>query len=85
MRSLPGWHNPFRNRCFIASAARELALPAHKLNTYMKLIDILIWIILLGFVLGIGVYSQWPLTITPDAAMHAEIVGMINEQGFLTS
>src|SRR3989344_4834157 len=40
----------------------------------------------LGIFLSIlGVYSQFPATITPDAAMHAEIVESIGHQGFLTT
>src|SRR3989344_5206253 len=36
-----------------------------------------------GIMLALGVFSQWPTTITPDVAMHAEIVEIIKIQGFI--
>jgi hypothetical protein len=39
--------------------------------------------LLFVFLLLFGIYSQWSTTITPDAAMHAEIVVAIKEQGFI--
>lgn len=43
----------------------------------------LVFLFLLLFMLTLGIYSQWPTTLTPDAAMHAEIVHLIGQQGFL--
>jgi len=41
--------------------------------------------ILFLFLIVLGVWSQWPTTITPDAAMHAEIVELIGQQGYVTT
>lgn len=37
-------------------------------------------IALVQLLLGVG--SQWPATLTPDAAMHAEIVELVRQQGY---
>jgi hypothetical protein len=44
-----------------------------------------VFVVLSLFLLWMGVVTQWPTTITPDAAMHAEIVYIIKQQGFITS
>ena len=44
---------------------------------------IILVILLISLLLILGVLSQWPTTITPDTAMHAEIVEIIKEQGFI--
>ncbi len=44
---------------------------------------ILVVFFVFTFQLILGIYSQFPTTITPDAAMHAEIVNIIREQGFI--
>lgn len=43
----------------------------------------LVFIIIFIFQLSLALYSQFPTTITPDAAMHAEIVEIIKTQGFV--
>ena len=43
------------------------------------------FLILFLFLIVLGVWSQWPTTITPDAAMHAEIVELIGQQGYVTT
>lgn len=45
----------------------------------------IIFFLLFAFLIILGVWSQWPTTITPDAAMHAEIVELIKSQGYLTT
>src|SRR3989338_10710695 len=37
------------------------------------------------FLLFLAIQSQFPAAITPDAAMHAEIVEAIGHQGFITT
>src|SRR3989338_7962505 len=44
-----------------------------------------LFIVLGVFLTVLGVYSQFPTTITPDTAMHAEIVEAIGHQGFITT
>ena len=48
--------------------------------TRLGMIVFLIYAVILAV---LGVFSQWPTTITPDAAMHAEIVEIIKVQGFI--
>lgn len=51
----------------------------------MGVLKVLNWCLLFSFLFALAVYSQWPTTITPDAAMHAEIVVAIQEQGWITA
>ncbi|HLC74701.1 MAG TPA: hypothetical protein VJH88_02490 [Candidatus Nanoarchaeia archaeon] len=47
--------------------------------------EFLLFVLLFCILLALGIYSQWPTTITPDAAMHAEIVELIRAQGVVTT
>src|SRR3989344_3811411 len=47
--------------------------------------EVVLFIVLSVFLTILGVYSQFPTTITPDTAMHAEIVEAIGHQGFITT
>src|SRR3989344_382036 len=46
---------------------------------------ILYWFLLFSYLSVLGLHSQWSTTITPDAAMHAEIVVAIKEQSLITT